>query len=107
VKCPRNPREVAGVQSGGPGRVSGGVPRGRPAGEKMGTGPQRYKHWIPNRTKRKLTLGEDIGLEDTVSLALLTLVGRFSYMNRCKMSLDEWVSVTGVRCWAISQKWFI
>ena len=38
-------------------------------------------------------LGEDVGLEDTVSLALFTLVGRFSYKNRCKMSIEEWVLV--------------
>jgi hypothetical protein len=28
-----------------------------------------------------------------VSLALFTLVGRFSYKNKCKMSIEEWVSV--------------
>jgi hypothetical protein len=39
-------------------------------------------------------LGEDIGLEDTVSLALCALVGRFSYRARCKMPLVEWVSST-------------
>jgi hypothetical protein len=59
---------------------------------RLDTGPRRYKHWIPNRSKRKLMLGEDIGLEDMVSLALCTLVGRFSYWARCKMPLEEWVS---------------
>jgi hypothetical protein len=38
-------------------------------------------------------LGEDVGLEDIVSLALFTLVGRFSYKNMCKMSLEDWVNV--------------
>jgi hypothetical protein len=37
-------------------------------------------------------LGEDVGLEDTVSLAFFTLVGRFSYKNMCKMLLEDWVS---------------
>jgi hypothetical protein len=38
-------------------------------------------------------LGEDVGLEDTVRLALFTLVGRFSYKNRCKMLLEDWITV--------------
>jgi hypothetical protein len=37
-------------------------------------------------------LGVDVRLEDTVSLALFTLVGKFSYKNKCKMAIEEWVS---------------
>jgi hypothetical protein len=38
-------------------------------------------------------LGEDVGLEDMVSLTLFTPVGRFSYKYKCKMPIEEWVSV--------------
>jgi hypothetical protein len=54
----------------------------------------RTKHWIPNRNKRKLMLGEDVGLADTVSMALCVLVGRFLYRARCTLPLVEWVHTT-------------
>jgi hypothetical protein len=57
VKGLVNPREDAGVKSGGQGRVSGEASRGRFAGVKKGLGPRQFKHWVPNRTKRKLMLG--------------------------------------------------
>jgi hypothetical protein len=74
--------------------VTGDVTRGNFERKTSVTGSRRVKPWIPNRSKRKLMLGEDIGLEDTISLALCTLVGRFSYRARCKMPLEEWVSST-------------
>jgi len=40
-----------------------------------------------------MMLCEDVGLQDKVSLVLFTLVVRFSYKNKCKMSIEEWVSV--------------
>jgi hypothetical protein len=62
-----NPREVVGVQSRGKGRESGEAARDSFTGVKKRLGSRQFKHWVPNRTKRKLMLGEDIGLEDTVS----------------------------------------
>jgi len=45
------------------------------------------KQCISNKSKRKLMLGADIGLEDSVSLALCTLVGCLSYRSMCKTSI--------------------
>jgi hypothetical protein len=49
------------------------------------------KVWRPKRTKRKLVLGMDIGLEESCNLALCTLVGRLAYRSRCLIPLEEWV----------------
>jgi len=85
-------REGAGTKSGGLGRGSGEDPKDRFTSVKKSEGLHLFKHSVPNRSKRKIMLGEDVRLEDTVSLAFFTLVGRFSYKNRCKMSLEDWVS---------------
>jgi hypothetical protein len=85
-------RGMSGVRSGGTGRASGGLNRAILGRKPIFTGGSRVKAWILNCSKRKLMLGEDIGLEDTVSLALCALVGRFSYRARSMMPLCDWVS---------------
>jgi len=92
VKGSADHREGAGMKSGGMGRGSGEGPKGRFTGVKKSQGSRLFKHWVLNHSKRKLMLGEDVGLEDTISLAFFTLVGRFSYKNMCKMLLEDWVS---------------
>jgi hypothetical protein len=49
------------------------------------------KVWKPKRTKQKLVMGMDIGLEESCNLALCALVGRLAYRSRCVSPLDEWV----------------
>jgi hypothetical protein len=41
------------------------------------------RSWLPNRARRKMVLGDDIGLEEVANLALMALVGRFSYRSLC------------------------
>jgi hypothetical protein len=58
------------------------------------------KLWLPNQARRKMVLGDDLGLEEAVNLALTALVGRFSYRSRCYHPiayLDEGELVTFVR----------
>jgi hypothetical protein len=40
-----------------------------------------------------MVLGDDLGLEEAVNLALNTLVGRFSYHSRCSTPLHTWVKM--------------
>jgi hypothetical protein len=68
------------------------------AGYTVGTAPksgsQRLfakKPWPPNRSRRKMILGDDLGLEEATNLALNALVGRFSYRRRCITPLFSWV----------------
>lgn len=49
------------------------------------------KTWIPNRSRRNMVLGDDLGLEEAVSLAVTALVGRLSYRSRCSTPITEWV----------------
>jgi hypothetical protein len=49
------------------------------------------KPWLPNQTRRKMVLGDDLGLEEAVTLALNALVRRFSYRSRCTTPLFTWV----------------
>jgi hypothetical protein len=50
--------------------------------------------WSPNRSKHKLVLGEDVGLEETVNMELCSLVGRLSYRSMCRTSIMTWVQST-------------
>jgi hypothetical protein len=50
--------------------------------------------WVSKKTKKKLVLGADIGLEDFVSMALCSLVGRLSYRHLCTTYLEDWVEKT-------------
>jgi hypothetical protein len=45
----------------------------------------------PTALRRKMVLGDDLGLEEAVSLSLSTLVGRLSYRSRCSTPITEWV----------------
>jgi len=60
------------------------------------TGPPSHytKFWKPKKTKRRLVLGMDIGLEESCSLALCTLVGRIAYGSRCTSSMEDWMKFT-------------
>jgi hypothetical protein len=52
--------------------------------------------WNPKKTKRRMVMGVDVGLEDScnLSLSLSALVGRFAYRSQCKRLLVEWMSST-------------
>jgi hypothetical protein len=50
--------------------------------------------WKPNKTRRRLVMGSDVGLEESVCLSLCGLVGRISYHSLCKCSLSDWISDT-------------
>jgi hypothetical protein len=39
-----------------------------------------------------MVLGHDIGLVESVTLSLTTLVGRYSYINLCRIDRSEWVN---------------
>jgi hypothetical protein len=47
--------------------------------------------WRSRKTKKKMVLGADIDLEDSVTMALCTLVGRLSYRHLCRTDLADWV----------------
>jgi hypothetical protein len=49
------------------------------------------KSWLPNRAWWKMVLGDDFGLEEAVSLALITLVGIFSYHSLCFTPMLSWM----------------
>jgi hypothetical protein len=53
---------------------------------------RRQKAWKPKTSHPKLTLGMDVGLSDACNLALCALVGRLAYKEKCKQSLDSWVT---------------
>jgi hypothetical protein len=46
------------------------------------------------KTKKKLVIGSYIGLEETVSMALCSLVGRISYRHLCNTNLETWMDKT-------------
>jgi hypothetical protein len=48
--------------------------------------------WKPNKSKHKLVMGSNVGLEESVRLSLCALVGRLSYHSLCKCSLLTWIS---------------
>jgi hypothetical protein len=43
--------------------------------------------WCSKKTKKRMVLGVDIGLEDSVSMALCSLVVRLSYRHLCSTDL--------------------
>jgi hypothetical protein len=45
------------------------------------------------KTKRKLVLGMDVGLEESCTLSLCTLVGRIAYRSRCSSALEDWMKL--------------
>jgi len=47
--------------------------------------------WRPKRTKHISVMGMDVGLEESCSLALFSLVGRQAYRSCCKLPLSEWM----------------
>jgi hypothetical protein len=53
-----------------------------------------HRPWRPKKSKKRMVLGDDVGLEDSVNLALCTLVGRTSYRHLCKTDIVVWVQST-------------
>jgi hypothetical protein len=49
------------------------------------------KVWKPKRTRRRLVLGMDVGLEESCTLVMCVLVGRFAYRSRCTTTIEDWV----------------
>jgi len=49
------------------------------------------KVWLPKQTRKKMVLGDDLGLEEVTNLSLNALVGRFSYRRHCTNPLYNWV----------------
>jgi hypothetical protein len=47
--------------------------------------------WKPKKTRRRLVIGMDVGLEETCQLALCALVGRFAYKRKCDLSFIDWM----------------
>jgi len=47
--------------------------------------------WCSNKTKTKMVLWVNIGLLDSITLYLCTLVGRLCYRHLCKTDLAVWV----------------
>jgi hypothetical protein len=58
------------------------------------TSKKTMRAWKPKRTKWKMVLGMDIGLEDYCSLSMCALVGRLAYRLLCKISITEWMQAT-------------
>jgi len=44
-------------------------------------------------SRRKMVLGDDLGLDEVISLALNALVGHFSYRSRYSTPLSAWVKL--------------
>jgi hypothetical protein len=60
--------------------LSGGEFSGPRGGTKhLSTFRKDRKQWSSNKVVNKMVLGSDVGLEDTCSLSLYALVGRFAY----------------------------
>jgi hypothetical protein len=57
-------------------------------GKKLSRAHDSKKVWKPNKTKRKMVMGVDVGLEESVQLSLCTLVGRISYRSLCECLLS-------------------
>jgi hypothetical protein len=53
-----------------------------------------HRPWHAKKTKKKMVLGDDVGLEDTVTLALCTLVDRLSYRHLCRTDIAKWVKAS-------------
>jgi hypothetical protein len=70
-----------------------GYRESRPSVQKWKPKSYGYKHvWKPNKTKHRLIMGSDVGLEESVCLSLCGLVGRISYRTLCKCSLPDWIT---------------
>jgi hypothetical protein len=67
----------------------------RPTGSShLGAQKPQTRAWTSKITKRKMVLGDDIGLKDSVSLSLCALVGQISYKDLCRSELTPWVHST-------------
>jgi hypothetical protein len=51
------------------------------------------KFWKLKKTKCKLVLGMDIGLEESCTLSLCALMGIIAYRSRCTTVLEEWMKI--------------
>jgi hypothetical protein len=62
----------------------------------QGVNGHRVKVWKANKSKRRMVMGEDIGLEESCNLSLCALVGRLSYRSMCKLPISDWMQSTWV-----------
>lgn len=76
--------------------------------------PFSKKPWPSNKARRKMTLGDDLGLEEATHLALNALVGRYSYRRRCSTPLytrvkSHWLPVVGYipEVYYLPRGWFV
>jgi len=60
----------------------------------LGGKKTNLRPWCLKKTKRKMVLKIDIGLEDLISLSLYSPVGILSYKHLCLTDLVEWVLST-------------
>jgi hypothetical protein len=52
----------------------------------------RKRVWKPNKRDRRMTLGDDVGLENTCRLAMCGLVGRLTYSYLNDIYVSDWVT---------------
>jgi hypothetical protein len=56
----------------------------------------REKAWKVKKTKRRMVMGVDVGLEESCNLSLCALVGRLSYRSLCKQPITDWMQSSWV-----------
>jgi len=54
------------------------------------------RSWLPNRARQKMVLGDNLGLEEVVNLALTAPVSRYSYHSHYTTPLHTWVNANWV-----------
>jgi hypothetical protein len=52
--------------------------------------------WKPKKVRRRLVIGMDVGLKETINLSLCTLVWRFAYKKKCDTSFSTWMKKTWI-----------
>jgi hypothetical protein len=48
------------------------------------------------KTKRRMVMGVDVGLEESCNLSLCALVGRLSYRSLCNHPITDWMQSSWV-----------
>jgi hypothetical protein len=49
------------------------------------------KAWKPKKTRCRLVIGMDVGLEETCQLSLCALVGKFYSKHKCNITFTDWM----------------
>jgi hypothetical protein len=63
---------------------------------KRGFTGRREKVWKVKKTKRRMVMGVDVGLEESCNLSLCALVGRLSYRSLCNHPIIDWMQISWV-----------